>query len=138
MSTLSKSLLGQERSELPGGSASKAFEGADSLMALVECTNSDAWLSLGLMFHLSVLPLTRQLACLSGFQWAKTLSGARAQRIEMLLLHEFHSRKFIVPDKLSNKAGPSSSCPLGLTRPAHSRKAVATSSDSRLVVGCRI
>jgi DNA polymerase alpha subunit A len=29
------------------------------------------------------------------------MQGARAQRIEMLLLHEFHDRKFILPDKLT-------------------------------------
>ncbi len=29
------------------------------------------------------------------------LQGQRAQRIEMLLLHEFHGRKFLLPDKLT-------------------------------------
>lgn len=29
------------------------------------------------------------------------LQGSRAQRVEYLLLHEFHGRKFILPDKLS-------------------------------------
>lgn len=49
----------------------------------------------------TVLPLTKQLSVVSGSLWSKTLQGARAQRIEMLLLHEFHERKFILPDKLT-------------------------------------
>ena len=52
---------------------------------------------------LSALPLTKQLTNLSGSLWSRTLAGQRAQRIEMLLLHEFHARKFILPDKLSIK-----------------------------------
>lgn len=31
------------------------------------------------------------------------MQGQRAQRIEMLLLHEFYSRKFLLPDKLSQR-----------------------------------
>jgi DNA polymerase alpha subunit A len=50
-----------------------------------------------------VLPLSKQLSVVSGSLWSRTLQGARAQRIEMLLLHEFHARKFILPDKLSQK-----------------------------------
>ncbi len=42
-------------------------------------------------------------ASLSGSLWGKALLGQRAQRIEMLLLHEFYDKKFLLPDKLSNK-----------------------------------
>ncbi|KAF8758225.1 hypothetical protein HU200_010591 [Digitaria exilis] len=69
------------------------------LLKEVEYGETDAWLSLELMFHLSVLPLTRQLTNISGNLWGKTLQGARAQRVEYLLLHSFHAKKFIVPDK---------------------------------------
>jgi len=50
---------------------SKHFDDSASLFQLISLAEQDAWLSLGLMFHLSVLPLTRQLTNLSGFQWAK-------------------------------------------------------------------
>jgi DNA polymerase alpha subunit A len=60
---------------------------------------ADAQLSLRLMFRLQVLPLTKQLTNVSGNLWARSLKGARAERIEFLLLHEFHRLKYIVPDK---------------------------------------
>ncbi|KAG0452355.1 hypothetical protein HPP92_025019 [Vanilla planifolia] len=66
----------------------------------VECGESDVG-SLELMFYLSVLPLTRQLTNISGNLWGKTLQGARAQRVEYLLLHAFHAKKYMVPDKFS-------------------------------------
>lgn len=39
----------------------------------IEYGETDAWLSMELMFHLSVLPLTRQLTNISGNLWGKTL-----------------------------------------------------------------
>jgi hypothetical protein len=46
-----------------------------------------------------VLPLTRQLTNLAGNLWSRSLKGARAERIEYLLLHTFHNAGYIVPDK---------------------------------------
>ena len=31
------------------------------------------------------------------------MQGQRAQRIEMLLLHEFYGRKFLLPDRLTQR-----------------------------------
>jgi len=51
------------------------------------------------MLHLSVVPLTKQLTNIAGNLWFRSLQNARAERNEMLLLHEFYQRKFICPDK---------------------------------------
>lgn len=79
------------------------FEDPHTLLGLLQHAMSDAWLALGLALRLNVLPLTRQLAMLSGSLWGKALQGQRAGRIEMLLLHELHARKYMLPDKLSNR-----------------------------------
>lgn len=93
------------------------FESTDALCRLAsECT-SEARTAGRLAAHLSVLPLTRQLTCISGNLWSHTLRGARAERIEYLLSHEFKligskksgasgkagdvEAKLLLPDKLT-------------------------------------
>lgn len=44
-----------------------------SSLIQIEYGETDAWLSMELMFHLSVLPLTRQLTNISGNLWGRTL-----------------------------------------------------------------
>ncbi|KAK9166291.1 hypothetical protein Scep_001482 [Stephania cephalantha] len=101
LTQLAKTQLNRDRKEIAPQDIPIMFQTSNSLMELVECGETDAWLSLELMFHLSVLPLTRQLTNISGNLWGKTLQGARAQRVEYLLLHAFHAKKYIVPDKIS-------------------------------------
>jgi len=101
LTALAKNQLGRHRVEVPATDIPGKFSDAPALMGLAKSTESDAWLSLGLMFHLSVLPLTRQLSNIAGNLWSKTLQHTRAQRVEYLLLHEFHARKFLLPDKLT-------------------------------------
>ncbi|GAB2282716.1 hypothetical protein Dimus_017255 [Dionaea muscipula] len=99
---LAKTQLNKDRKEIAPQDIPRMFQASESLMKLAECNETDAWLSMELMFHLSVLPLTRQLTNISGNLWGKTLQGARAQRVEYLLLHAFHAKKYIVPDKYSS------------------------------------
>ena len=103
LTALAKNQLGRHRVEVPATDIPGKFSDASALMGLAKSTESDAWLSLGLMFHLSVLPLTRQLSNIAGNLWSKTLQHTRAQRVEYLLLHEFHARKYLLPDKLTAK-----------------------------------
>ncbi|TXG59415.1 hypothetical protein EZV62_013988 [Acer yangbiense] len=102
LTQLAKTQLNKDRKEIAPHDIPKMFQTLESLTELIECGETDAWLSMELMFHLSVLPLTRQLTNISGNLWGKTLQGARAQRVEYLLLHAFHAKKYIVPDKISS------------------------------------
>ncbi|CAG9462303.1 unnamed protein product [Pedinophyceae sp. YPF-701] len=101
LTTLAKNQLGQSRRDMDAAAVERAFVARDDLLALARHNEGDAWLSLGLAFHINVLPLSRQLAVLTGTLWNRVLQGQRALRIETLLAHEFHKRKFLLPDKLS-------------------------------------
>jgi DNA polymerase elongation subunit (family B) len=66
---------------------------------LMTHTEMDTFLTYKLMLHLNILPLTKQLTNIAGNLWFRSLQNARAERNEMLLLHEFRSRKYLCPDK---------------------------------------
>lgn len=51
------------------------FEDATALMGLVAHAETDAWLALSLASYLNLLPLSRQLSCLSGSLWSRTLQA---------------------------------------------------------------
>ncbi|OWM66271.1 hypothetical protein CDL15_Pgr013488 [Punica granatum] len=101
LTQLAKTQLNKDRKEITPHDIPRMFQTSGSLKELIEYGETDAWLSMELMFHLSILPLTRQLTNISGNLWGKTLQGARAQRVEYLLLNAFHAKKYIVPDKFS-------------------------------------
>eukprot|EP00889_Picochlorum_renovo_P005130 jgi/Picre1/32160/NNA_007506.t1 len=103
LTALSRNLLGELRVEVHSGDIKSRFLSSQKLLEMIQHTESDAWLAMRLASYLAVLPLTRQLAELSGSLWSKALLNQRAQRIEYLLLHEFHNNKFILPDKMSAK-----------------------------------
>ncbi len=54
-----------------------------------------------LLNKLSILSLTKELTTIAGNLWIKSLQNNRADRCELLLMHEFHKNNFILPDKLT-------------------------------------
>jgi DNA polymerase alpha subunit A len=100
---LSRTHLDANKPEIEQAALIGMFEETQSLLQLVRYNENDAFLSLQLMFKLMVLPLTKQLTNLAGNLWTKSLQGKRAERIEYLLLHEFHRLKYVAPDKETYK-----------------------------------
>jgi DNA polymerase alpha subunit A len=88
-----------DRQEIDPIDVPKYFSVSKDVCSLAVHTFRDSWLIFLLMLKLQVIPLTKQLTTLSGNLWAKTMKGARAERIEYLLLHEFHAQKYVLPEK---------------------------------------
>ncbi|KAJ1731543.1 DNA-directed DNA polymerase alpha catalytic subunit pol1 [Coemansia biformis] len=105
LTSLASQELRIRRDEIPFDRIPEMFASSTALLHLLRHAAFDAFLAAALMIHLQVLPLTRQLTTLAGNLWSRTLVGARAERNEFLLLHEFYRGKFIRPDKTLGRAG---------------------------------
>jgi len=103
LTALAKDLLGEDRTGVDPVDVPRYFGTGQDAFWLAQHTENDAWLALRLAGHLQVLPLTKQLTNLAGNLWSRSLKGARAERIEYLLLHEFHRLKYVVPDKFDEE-----------------------------------
>ena len=107
---LASSQLQRERTEVDPMDVPRYFSDSKNILRLAVHTMNDAFLVQALMLKLQVVPLTKQLTNLSGNLWARTMRGARAERIEYLLLHEFHALKYILPERKGfDNAGPAAS-----------------------------
>jgi DNA polymerase alpha subunit A len=82
------------------------YQASDRLVGLVRLNEDDARLVMRLAERVKMLSLTKQLTQLVGNIWSRTLTGHRAERVEFLLLHEFHRVKFVVPDRRPGPSGP--------------------------------
>ncbi|KAA0172738.1 hypothetical protein FNF27_05838 [Cafeteria roenbergensis] len=103
LTALSKDLLEETRTGVDPVDVPRYYGTGQDTLWLARHTENDAWLALRLAGHLQVLPLTKQLTNLAGNLWSRSLQGARAERIEFLLLHEFHRLKYVVPDKFDEQ-----------------------------------
>ncbi|KNC86886.1 hypothetical protein SARC_00981 [Sphaeroforma arctica JP610] len=100
---LASTQLGKERHRLEFDQIPNMYGATTNLVQLMRHCENDAYLIVSLMFKIMSLPLSRQITTLAGNLWARTLSGGRAERSEYLLLHEFHDRKYVLPDKHKSK-----------------------------------
>ncbi|KAH6624453.1 hypothetical protein B0J18DRAFT_178543 [Chaetomium sp. MPI-SDFR-AT-0129] len=77
----------------------------EGLMDYISHAETDTYFVSALALRTQILPLTLVLTNLAGNSWARTLTGTRAERNEYILLHEFHKRKYICPDKQPFRGG---------------------------------
>ena len=68
---------------------------------LGELTLYESSLTFDLIDKFCILQLAKQLTYIAGNLWIKSLQNSRADRCEMLLMHEFNKNKFIIPDKIN-------------------------------------
>jgi len=99
LSELTKTQLGKSRQEIDFQQVTHYFSKTSDLMLLMSHNENDTYLAACLMFKMMVLPLTKQLTNLAGNLWNRSLLSARAERVEYLLLHEFHRLKYVMPEK---------------------------------------
>ncbi|XP_043959846.1 DNA polymerase alpha catalytic subunit isoform X2 [Gambusia affinis] len=103
LTELAGQVLKVERATVPQESIRNLYSDSPHLLYLLELTWTDAKLILQLMCELNVLPLALQITSIAGNVLSRTLMGGRSERNEFLLLHAFHDKNFIVPDKPSFK-----------------------------------
>uniref|UniRef100_A0A663DYL8 DNA polymerase n=1 Tax=Aquila chrysaetos chrysaetos TaxID=223781 RepID=A0A663DYL8_AQUCH len=82
------------------------YSDSPRLMFMLENTWTDARFILQIMCELNVLPLALQITNISGNVMSRTMMGGRSERNEFLLLHAFHEKDYIVPDKQVFKKPP--------------------------------
>jgi DNA polymerase alpha subunit A len=101
---LTKTVLKKTRTDLETDDLLVYLRSAPSWAKLANHVVQDSRYSLQLCLTLSVLPLTKQLTNIAGNLWIRSLMNARAERNEMLLMHEFTKKKYVCPSKAEKSA----------------------------------
>ncbi|KAG4303428.1 hypothetical protein PCK1_000392 [Pneumocystis canis] len=100
LSELCRIQLGIERYEIDEEKIMLSWiDTAKGMMEYIIHCEVDTYFIAAIVLKVQILPLTKQLTNIAGNNWARTLTGTRAERNEYILLHEFHREKYICPDK---------------------------------------
>ena len=102
LTALSKKWFNIDRNDLEFD-LSEALADDTKANIVADHTKKDSHLVHQIVGYLNIIPLTKQLTNIAGNLWVRSLQNQRAERNEMLLVHEFHRYKFIVPDKTEKK-----------------------------------
>lgn len=92
-------LQGSERVDINHDQLVHMFQSSEEILKLISVTMLDTSYVLRLMCELNVLPLALQITNICGNLMSRTLQGGRSKRNEYLLLHAFHEKNYIVPDR---------------------------------------
>ena len=88
--------------QLLGGTSGAVALGGDGPPLARLCRT--AQLTFQLLWKFAMLPLSHELAVLSGSPWSACLAGSRARRVEYMLLHEFHTHNLFPPSQVARAA----------------------------------
>ena len=101
---LSKKFLGDKELVFVESDVSEEYmESGQLIIDLANYTMNEAVTTIDVCHKLQVIPLTKSLTCICGNTWIRSLQNQRAERIEMLLMHEFKQSGYILPDKKVSK-----------------------------------
>ncbi|WFC99288.1 DNA-directed DNA polymerase [Malassezia yamatoensis] len=105
LSEMCRTYLNVQREDIDPDDIASYFDctapSPDRLLNFVRHCEVDAYFQMAIGNRVQLLALTKQLTNLAGNAWSRTLNGGRAERNEYILLHEFHRKKYICPDKIS-------------------------------------
>ncbi|KAJ8030159.1 DNA polymerase alpha catalytic subunit [Holothuria leucospilota] len=106
LTQLTNQILKKPRQNIPLEDIRNMYGSSKDLVHFVDHTLMDTNFILQIMCDLNVLPLANQLTNICGNVMSRTLMGGRSERNEYLLLHAFHEKNFICPDKEFKKKAP--------------------------------
>ena len=103
LTELASVILKKGRFEIDQNLLPTYYQSSAQLLRFVDFLMKDNDLILSIMFELNCLPLVKQITNIAGNLLSRTMLGGRSERNEYLLLHAFHDKGFIVPDKFFRK-----------------------------------